>query len=106
MDEDELEKLREQKRQERQESSEVDTEEQQRAQIKNEASKYLTNEAVSRLGNIRAANPELAESVETQIVMLGRSGQIKEMNDTQLKEILKEIQGEKNKSQSNIKFRR
>ncbi|PSH00686.1 MAG: hypothetical protein BRC30_02240 [Nanohaloarchaea archaeon SW_7_46_7] len=104
-DEDELENLREQKREEMQEQDREE-EKKQREQISQMASKYLTNEAQSRLANIKAADPDKASAVETQIAKLGRAGQISEMTDSQLKDILKSLQNEKDKNQTNIKFRR
>ncbi|AOV94683.1 hypothetical protein AQV86_02040 [Nanohaloarchaea archaeon SG9] len=105
-DEDELENLREQKREEMQEQDREEEEKKQREQISKMASKYLTNEAQSRLANIKAADPDKASAVETQITKLGRAGQISEMTDSQLKDILKSLQNEKDKNQTNIKFRR
>lgn len=78
--------------------------EQQREQIKNLASQYLTKDAKSRLGNIRAADPELASAIETQVAQLGRAGRIEEMGDEELKEILREVRG--SKEDTDIKFRR
>lgn len=106
-DEDELEKLREQKRKEAQQQENKEQEEkEQREQISKLASKYLTSEAQSRLANIKAADQDKASAVESQIAKLGRAGQIKEMTDSQLKDILKSLQQEKDKNKTNIKFRR
>ncbi|MFB6115556.1 MAG: DNA-binding protein [Candidatus Nanohalobium sp.] len=105
-DEDELEKLREQKRKEVQGQDREEQEKKQREQISQMASEYLTSEAQSRLANIKAADPDKASAVETQIAKLGRSGQVKEITDDQLKNILKSLQEEKDKNKSNIKFRR
>ena len=112
MDEDELEKLREEKMNEMQdqpEGQEIDPEEQQqqrREQIKQKAAQYLASEAKSRLGNIRAAQPDLASSIEMQIARMGEAGQVKKIDDDELKRILKQIQNEKDENQTNIKFRR
>jgi DNA-binding TFAR19-related protein (PDSD5 family) len=105
-DDEDLEKLREQKKEQIQDQDREQQEKQQREQISQMASKYLTNEAQSRLANIKAADPDKASAVETQIVKLGRAGQINEMTDSQLKDILKSLQQEKDKNKSNIKFRR
>lgn len=102
VDDEELEKLREEKREELQQSE--DREEDRKKQVKNLASKYLTKEARERLGNIRAARPELASSIEQQIATLGRSGRIEKIDDDQLKQILKEVQG--SGEEPDIKFRR
>lgn len=107
VEDEELDELREQRKKELEESSGEtgeDAVEQQREQIKNLASQYLTKDARERLGNIRAAKPELASAVETQIAQLGRMGQIEEITDDQLKDILKEVQ--KSDEDTDIKFRR
>ncbi|MFB6193117.1 MAG: DNA-binding protein [Candidatus Nanohaloarchaea archaeon] len=108
MDEDELEKLREQKKEELQEQQQSEEEalEEQKNQIRQQASQYLTKDAKERLGNIRAARPELASSIEMQIARLGKTGRIEKVTDSQLKDILKSFQKEKGKNDSDIKFRR
>ena len=109
MDEEELEKLREQKRQQKkQQAQEAENEkEQQKQQIKQQASKYLTSEAQSRLGNIRAAQPDKASSIEMQIAQLGKHGQISEneINDDKLKQLLRDLENQKNQNQSDISHR-
>lgn len=107
VDDEELEKLREQRKEELSEVDRVDQEEQleqQRQEIKNLAAQYLTKEARSRLGNVRAADPELASAVEMQVAQLGRMGQIDELGDGELKQILKEVQ--QSGEDTDIKFRR
>ena len=108
MEEDELEKLREQKKEEiqGQQQSEEEALKDQRNQVKQEASKYLTKDAKERMGNIRVAQPDLASSIEAQIARLGRSGRVEKVTDDQLKDILKSFQSEKEKNSSDIKFRR
>lgn len=101
-DEEELEKLREQKKEEL--SERESQEEDRKEQIKQLASQYLTKEARSRLANIRAADPEKASAVEAQVARLGRAGQIDKLDDGQLKNILRSIQEEGDKT--DIKFRR
>lgn len=105
-DEDDIEDLRKQKREEISEQDREEQEKQQREQISQMASKYLTSEAQSRLANINAADPDKASAIETQVAKLGRSGQVDKITDDQLKEILKSVQNEKDKNKSNIKFRR
>lgn len=95
MDEDELEKLKKEKMQEAAESGEAQEqqEEQIRQQLKQIASQILTDEARSRLGNIRVAKPDLASAIEYQLVQLHRAGQINgKIDDDQLKRLLKRIQ--------------
>ncbi|QGA80139.1 DNA-binding protein [Candidatus Nanohalobium constans] len=107
MDED-TEDLREQKRKEieNQQENQEEALEEQRKQVQQQAAQYLTKEAKSRLGNIRAADPDKAASVEMQIVQLGKRGQISKINDDQLKDILKSISEEESENESDIKFRR
>ena len=105
MEDDELERLREEKMKEQAEQAEKD-EEDRRKQVKEMAAQYLSSDARSRLGNVRAANPELARQVETQIARMGEMGRLDEMTDSQLKDILKSVQKEKDDNDSDIKFRR
>ncbi|MFB6204029.1 MAG: DNA-binding protein [Candidatus Nanohaloarchaea archaeon] len=101
MDDEELEKLREEKLEEMQEGEEEREDRQE--QVKQMAAQYLTKKARERLGNIRAADPQKAQALETQIARLGRAGQVDKVTDEQLKEILRSLGGDK---ESNISFRR
>ncbi|MFB6100210.1 MAG: DNA-binding protein [Candidatus Nanohalobium sp.] len=105
---EDIEELREQKRKKMQENQESQEEalEERRKQVKQQAAQYLTKEAKSRLGNIRAADPDKAASVEMQIARLGKTGQIKKINDDQLKDILRSISEEEKQDEPDIKFRR
>jgi programmed cell death protein 5 len=107
MDED-IEDLHEQKKKDLEEQQENQEEavEERRKQVKQQAAQYLTSEAKSRLGNIRAADPDKAASVEMQIAQLGKAGQIDKITDDQLKDILRSINEEEKKNESDIKFRR
>jgi programmed cell death protein 5 len=110
MSEDDLDKLREERRKQLQDGeNQVDPEEQQEQQresIKKMAAQYLTKEARSRLGNIRVAQPDLASSIEMQVYRMGQSGQVDKIDDDQLKRILRQIQDDKDQNQTDIKFRR
>ena len=91
------------------EGSEEDAEErieEQRESVKQEAYQYMTQDAISRLGNVRAAKPELAHGVTAQIARLGKAGRIGEVDEESLKEILRELQNEKEGNSGNISFRR
>ncbi|MDY6769215.1 MAG: DNA-binding protein [Candidatus Nanohaloarchaea archaeon] len=105
MDEDELEKLKQEKL-DQMEGNEVDAEQQQeqiRQQLKQVASQILTDEARSRLGNIRAAKPDLASAIEYQLVQLHKAGQIQgKIDDDQLKRLLKRVQEEQD--EQDIKY--
>jgi programmed cell death protein 5 len=109
MDDEELEKLREEKLEEMQGQSDEEREEareQQKESLKQEAYQHMTQEAISRLGNVRAARPELAHAVTAQIARLGKSGRIDKVDDGSLKDILRELQKDKEENQGNISFRR
>lgn len=48
--------------------------------------------ARDRLANVRLANPQMAESVENQIIRLAQSGRLRTMvNDAMLREILQSM---------------
>lgn len=99
MDEDELEKIKKQKLQqlkEQRESSEEQEEEQFEAQKKAILRKLMTPEARERLGRVRIARPEIAENIESQIIMLAQRGAIQgKITDETLKSLLKKITGKK-----------
>lgn len=107
MDED-IEDIREQKRKELEEQQQDQEEalEERKKRIQQQAAQYLTSEAKSRLGNIRAADPDKATSVEMQIAQLGKTGRINKIDDDQLKDILKSINQEEERNETDIKFRR
>ncbi len=99
MDE-ELENLRKKKLQEMQDQSAIqDQMEDQEAQQKQfeEQKKailraILSNEARERLGRIKIARPEMAESIENQLIMLAQSGKLKnKINDEELRMILSKV---------------
>jgi len=63
----------------------------------------LEPEARQRLTNIRMVKPEFAEQVELQLIQLAQSGRLKiPLDDEQLKEVLKRLQGKR----KDIKIRR
>lgn len=106
-EDDDIERLREERMEEMEEGAGAEEQaEQRRKQIKQKASQYLTKEAKSRLGNIRAAQPDMASAVEMQIAQLGETGRIEKIDDDQLKDILRSVKKEKNSDESDIKFRR
>ncbi|MCJ7450450.1 MAG: DNA-binding protein [Candidatus Nanohaloarchaeota archaeon QJJ-9] len=92
---DDLEELKKKKMEQMQgeKGSSKAQEENYRKQLKQIASQILTKEARSRLGNIRAAKPDLASSIEMQLVQLHKAGQIRDkITDEQLKDLLKKLQ--------------
>lgn len=109
MEEDEeLQKLREEKMKEMQEGSERQEEavEKRKEQLWTQAKEYLKEGAFDRLSNIRTVDESKAYSVAQQIVALGKRGQIKEVDEAQMKDILREIQKDREENQGNIKFRK
>lgn len=110
VDEEELEKLREQKKEELQGQSEEDlgrqeeAVEQQKQQIWGKAKSYMTPEAKDRLANIKTVDEQKALAVARQVAALGESGQISKIGEDQMKQILRSLQNQEN--DSNIKFRR
>ena len=95
-DEDELERLREEKMKDLQERDEGEAQEQkQRAEAQKKAvlRKSLEPEARERLQALRMAKPQFAEQVERQVVALAQSGRLQgKIDEEQMKQILKELQ--------------
>ncbi|MFB6200253.1 MAG: DNA-binding protein [Candidatus Nanohaloarchaea archaeon] len=107
MTDDELEELKKERMEELQEEGDSQEEavEQQKQQIWSQAKNYMSKDAKERLSNIKAVNEDKALAVAQQIVSLGRSGQIQNITDQRMKQILSEISRSEQDS-SNIKFRR
>ncbi len=113
MDDDALEDLKKKRRDQLQgqqspedvQQAQKQQEEQMRQQLKQIASQILTTEARSRLGNVRAAKPDLASQIEMQLVQLYRAGQIRDkITDEQLKDLLKGIKD--SEEETDIKYSR
>ena len=63
----------------------------------------LTDEARTRLNNIKMANPEFALSLENQLIQLSQSGRLRsKITDDQLKTMLRQIQGRSPKKDISI----
>jgi len=99
MDE-ELEKIRKKKLQELQEQTalqdSMDEQETQKEEFEKQKKlvlmRILTPQARERLGNIKAARPQIGESIENQLIMLAQNGRLEnKINDKQLKELLTKI---------------
>jgi len=105
-DDDRLEELREQKKQQLREQAEGqqggDAQAQQeaarqQAEAKQEAmlKQYLTDDARQRLNAIEMSKPEFAESVKKQLTALAQSGRIQDrIDDEQMQDLLRELQPE------------
>lgn len=107
-DEDELEAIRQRKRAQLQEQQVAQAQEEQQATL--EAQKQvilrqiLTEEARQRLTNVKLVRPQLAEAVEVRLIQLTQQGAINDkLTDDQLKEILRQIQGQKRESKIDIR---
>lgn len=69
---------------------------QQVLQMENFAKQYLTNESISRYGNIKAANKEKALHITALICQLAQSKQIPEkLTDEQFKSLLLQLESPK-----------
>lgn len=97
MEDPELEAIRQRRMAELQQQAQSQASQQEQAQ-RMEAQKQgvlrqiLTPEARDRLANIRLANPQMAESVEMQLIQLAHSGRLRGViDDTMLRNILAQI---------------
>ncbi len=64
----------------------------------------FTSEARQRLGTIRIVKPDLAESIENQIIQLAASGRLrKQVSDEELKQLLSTYQKPKREFKINWK---
>ncbi|MHA2357164.1 MAG: DNA-binding protein [Candidatus Heimdallarchaeaceae archaeon] len=108
-EDEELEAIRQKKLAELQQDQEAARmQEEQRAAL--EAQKQailrqlLTEEARQRLANVKLVRPQLAESVELRLIQLAQQGAVSEkLTDSQLKEILRKIQGQKRDTKVDIR---
>ena len=96
-EQEELELIRQRKLQEmmaRQQDAAIQEEQAQQleAQKQSVLRQILTPDARSRLSNLKMARPEIAESVENQLIMLAQSGRIQQqIDDETLKQLLQRI---------------
>lgn len=97
MEDPELEAIRQRRMAEMQQQVQNQAAQQEQAQ-RLEAQKQgvlrqiLTSEARDRLANIRLANPQMAESVENQLIQLAQSGRLRGViDDAMLKNILVQV---------------
>lgn len=108
-EDEELEALRQKKLAEMQEEqAAAQMQEEQKAAL--EAQKQailrqiLTEEARQRLTNVKLVRPQLAEAVEVRLIQLAQQGAINDkLDDAQLKDILRKIQGQKRETKVDIR---
>jgi programmed cell death protein 5 len=72
-------------------------------QIDSLVSRFLTPEAQNRLANLKLVDPDLVQKLKIYFAQLASSGQMKKMDDAQLKEILLKLKGA---TQRDIKIKR
>jgi programmed cell death protein 5 len=65
-------------------------------------SQYLSPEARTRLANLEMVDPELVQKLKIYFAQMASSGQLKQMDDKQLKDILIKLKGA-NKREITIK---
>ena len=64
----------------------------------------LTEKARQRLANVKLVRPQVAEAVELRLIQIAQQGGVKEkINDEQLKEILRKLQGQKRETKVDIR---
>lgn len=64
----------------------------------------LTEEARQRLTNVKLVHPQVAEAVELRLIQIAQQGGVTEkINDEQLKDILRKIQGQKRETKVDIR---
>lgn len=98
-DDDELERIREQKKEQLKDqaaSQDGDAMESQRqqaeAQKKALLRQHLTDGARKRLNTVKMSKPEAGEKVEQQVVALAQSGRLQnKIDEDQMKELLREL---------------
>lgn len=101
MDDEELEAIRRRKLAELQQYqdqavAQQQMREQQMAQRQTILRQILTPEARERLGRIELAYPELADSIENQLIALAQSGRVQRaIDDATLKQILERVMPKK-----------
>ncbi len=93
--------MQEQRRMEEERKRKAEVEAQKEALLRT----ILTSEARLRLNNVKLVKPELAESLENQLIALAQSGRIKiPITDEELRQILAQI-SEQNKRDFKIQIK-
>ena len=108
-EDEELEALRQKKLaelQEQQASAQMQEEQKAAHEAQKQAilRQILTEEARQRLTNVKLVRPQLAEAVEVRLIQLAQQGAISDkLSDSQLKDILRKIQGQKRETKIDIR---
>ncbi len=114
-EEDELQKLREQRMQElRRQQAEQQQNQMQHQQAAVDAQKQailriiLSSEARSRLANIRLARPQFAQTIELQLIQAFQGGTLRgqtPLSDQRFKQLLQQLHDQTKTRERQIKFR-
>ncbi|NPD89208.1 MAG: DNA-binding protein [Asgard group archaeon] len=107
-EDEELEAIRQRKLAQIQNQETARAQEEQKAALEAQKqailSQILNEEARQRLANVKLVRPQLAEAVELRLIQLAQQGSIKEkLNDNQLKDILRKIQGQKRDTKVDVR---
>jgi len=108
-EDEELEALRQKKlaeMQEQQAAAQIQEEQKAALEAQKQAilRQILTEEARQRLTNVKLVRPQLAEAVEVRLIQLAQQGAINnKIDDAQLKDILRKIQGQKRETKVDIR---
>ncbi|MHA1952901.1 MAG: DNA-binding protein [Candidatus Heimdallarchaeaceae archaeon] len=107
-EDEELEAIRQRKLAQIQDQEAARAQEEQRAELDAQKQailrQILNEEARQRLANVRLVRPQLAEAVELRLIQLAQQGAIKEkLNDNQLKDVLRKIQGQKRDTKVDVR---
>lgn len=97
---DELEAIKAKKLQQLQQQHAQQEQQQQQIQeamrqIDGLVARFLTPQAQDRLANLRLVDPELVQKLKIYLAQMYAAGQIKQMDDSQLKEILLKLKSTK-----------
>ena len=108
-EDEELAKLRAKRQAEIQQQQQAQMEAQAQQQIIEQQKQrllatYLTEEARTRLANIKMANPEYADVLENRLIQIGQSGQLRgnKITDEQLKSMLRQLMASRKETKINI----
>lgn len=105
----ELDELRKKRQAELQKQlAEKEQQEEAKAQYETQRQRILMNllsdDARTRLNNIKMANPDFAISLENQLIQLSQSGRLRtKISDDQLKQMLRQIQDRSGSKEIHIK---
>jgi programmed cell death protein 5 len=104
-EDEELAKLRAQRQVELQQQAQQKAQQEAlEAQKQRLLASFLSEEARTRLANIKLANPEYAEALENRLIAIGQSGQLRgrKISDDELKNMLRQLMATRKETKINI----